>query len=204
MIISIEGCIGVGKTSLTKKLSAALGGEGIYEEFENNPFLKDFYGNPDQFGFHVQSTFLFLQSKQFMKATELAIENNVFSDFHPVKSKIFSRIVIKNKTEHDIIQKIYDRLFSDLDSKTLIVYLQASPEIILERIKLRGDKFTSDISGEYIESLINNYESFFENYKNPMISIDTNDLDFEKNNNDWLVIKKIIEDKMAGIRNHQE
>lgn len=196
MIICIEGCIGVGKTSLTKKLSAALGGESIYEEFENNPFLKDFYENPDQFGFHVQSTFLFLQSKQFMNATELAKKNNVFADFHPVKSKIFSSIVIKNKTEQDIIQKIYDRLFSNLDSKTLIVYLQASPEIILERIKLRGDKFTSGISRDYIESVTKSYESFFENYKNPMISIDTNNLDFEKNNNNWLLIKKIIEDKM--------
>ncbi len=196
MIVCIEGCIGVGKTSLTKKLSGELDGHGIYEEFENNPFLKDFYNNPDLFAFHVQTTFLCLQSKQFLKAAALEKEKIVFADFHPIKSKIFSDIVIKNETEYVIIQKIYDRLFAALGEKVLIVYLKGSPKGVLKKIKKRNDVFTAEIPRNYIENIINTYNLYFDQYDYPLITIDTDELDFVQNNDDWLFVKKQITDRL--------
>ena len=196
MMICIEGCIGIGKTTLAQKLSVDPGGYGIFEEYDNNPFLKDFYDNPDLFAFHVQTTFLCLQSKQFLKASSLAASNNVFVDFHPIKSQIFSGIVIKNKTEYDIIQRIYDRLFSSTGIKMLMVYLHAKPEIIFERIRLRNDRFTPGISFPYIEQIVERYNLYFEKYKDPVLSIDMNNLDFVNSNDDWLFVKQLITDKM--------
>ena len=200
MIVCIEGCIGVGKTTLTKKLAAALGGHSIFEEFENNPFLKDFYANQDSFAFHMQSTFLFLQSKQFLKAAAFEKGNNVFVDFHPVKSKVFSNIVIKDAAEFEIIQNIYHQLFAGVEEKVLIVYLKANSDVILNRIKQRNDPFAEDISPSYIESVINSYNHFFEHYTFPLIAIDTNILDFEKNESDWQLVKQQVIDKMDEIK----
>jgi len=192
MIICIEGCIGVGKTTLAKKLAAQLGGHTVLEEFENNPFLKDFYGEPDTFAFHVQATFLCLQSKQFLKAAALAKEKNVFADFHPIKSRVFSDIVIKDAAEYAIIQKIYQQLFAAAEEKILIVYLKATTEVVLNRIKQRNDPFAGAISAKYIQSVINTYELYFRNYKFPLVTIDTNTLDFENNEADWQQVKHQI------------
>ena len=192
MIVCIEGCIGVGKTTLTKMLAESLGGESIFEEYENNPFLKDFYASPSVFGFHVQSTFLNLQSKQFLKAEELAKKGNVFLDFHPIKSKIFSDLIALNKTAFTIIHKIYEHLFAGIEPEILIIYLHASPAVIMNRIQQRADEFTTGISLKYIEDLINQYDAYFEKYKYPLISIDTTLMDFEKNNADWLSIKEQV------------
>ncbi|MEI9954861.1 MAG: deoxynucleoside kinase [Ferruginibacter sp.] len=196
MIVCIEGCIGVGKTTLTKKLTEAFGGQSIFEEFENNPFLKDFYNTPDVFGFHVQSTFLCLQSKQFLKAEELAKSGNVFLDFHPIKSKIFSDIIVKDKTAYTIIHQIYGHLFETIEPEILIIYLHASAAVIMNRIKQRADEFTTGISLKYIEEVIDNYDAYFKKYKHPLISIDTNAMDFEKNSADWLLIKEKVKSGM--------
>ena len=199
MIVCIEGCIGVGKTSLVKKLASEMDGHSIFEEFENNPFLKEFYHDPDQFAFHVQATFLFLQSKQFLKALAFEDGKNVFADFHPVKSKIFSDIVIKNIADYGIIRQIYDRLFADVEEKVLIVYLKANTEVILNRIRQRKDPFAAAISAAYIEKIINTYNSYFENYTFPFITIDTNELDFEKNDADWRFVQQQVIDAMNAI-----
>lgn len=199
MIVCIEGCIGVGKTSLTKKLAEELGGQPIFEEFENNPFLKDFYDNPDVFAFHVQSTFLCLQSKQFLKAAALEKDTIVVADFHPVKSKVFSDIVIKDKTEYDIIQKMYDRLFAAVEEKILIVYLKVSPEVVLKRIHQRNDVFTTAIPKAYIENLVNTYKLYFDRYRFPLITIDTDELDFVNNNADWLFVKEQVVSKLKEM-----
>ena len=199
MIICTEGCIGVGKTTLTKKLAAEFGGHSIFEEFENNPFLKDFYANQDSFAFHMQSTFLFLQSKQFLKAAALEQGRNVFVDFHPVKSKIFSDIVIKDAAEYDLIQKIYNQLFGAAEEKILIVYLKAEADVILNRIKRRNDPFADAISAAYIENIINTYEHHFAQYKSPFITIDTNAMDFENSDADWQLVKQQIADKINEL-----
>lgn len=201
MIICIEGCIGVGKTTLAKKLAAQLGGHSVLEEFENNPFLKDFYAAPDTFAFHVQSTFLCLQSKQFLKAAALQKETNVFADFHPIKSRVFSDIVIKDAAEYAIIQKIYHQLFAAVEEKILIVYLKAQTAVILDRIKQRNDPFTNAISATYIQSVIDTYELYFRNYKFPLVTIDTNALDFENNEADWQQVKHQITVKMKELEN---
>jgi len=192
MIVCIEGCIGVGKTTLTQKLMAALEGYGIFEEFENNPFLKDFYANQDNLAFHMQSTFLFLQSRQFLKATAMGVGKNVFVDFHPVKSKVFSSIVIKDAAELEIIKMIYRQLFAATEETTMIVYLKATAEVILNRIKQRNDPFAKDISVAYIKNVIAAYDAHFASYKFPFITIDTNAIDFEKNDADWQWVKQQI------------
>ena len=201
MIVCIEGSIGVGKTSLTKRLAEELGGHDIYEEYENNPFLKDFYDHPDGFAFHVQATFLCLQSRQFLRAIEMEKEKVVVADFHPVKSKVFSDIVVKNKTDHEIIQKIYEKFFSAIEQKILVVYLKVTPETVMKRIAKRNDNFTATISKDYIENLINTYNRYFDDYQFPHLVIDTDHLDFVQNENDWLFVKEQIINKMKELDN---
>jgi deoxyguanosine kinase len=196
MIVCIEGSIGVGKTTLAKMLTAEFGGQSIFEEYENNPFLKDFYNNPDVFAFHVQTTFLCLQSKQFLKAAELAKSGNVFLDFHPIKSKVFSNIVIKDATDFELILKMYDRFFAAIEPEILIIYLHAEPGVIMNRIRQRNDAFTTNIPFNYIKDLVANYSNYFAKYEHPFISIDTTQIDFEKNEADWQFVKQLVIEAM--------
>jgi len=198
MLISIEGCIGVGKTALVQCLSSYLECNTIYEEFENNPFLIDFYHDPHYYALHVQVTFLFLQERQIKKAIELSSENKlVICDFHPLKSIIFSQMVLTSGDDKKIMWELYNRLFANLSPPDLLIYLYANVESILERIKKRDDIFTRNISPEYIEKILYSYNKFFNSYQDKVLTIDVSNLDYETKVDDLAHIKSMIENVLT-------
>lgn len=192
--ISIEGCIGAGKTSLSKKLANDLNALLILEQFEDNAFLPKFYMNKDRYAFPLELSFLadrFRQLKEKVINTDL-FHQLIISDYIFPKSLIFAR-----KTLADDEYQLYLRLFSIIDANLprpdLLVYLYASPEQLLKNIAIRGRDYEKNIDASYLEKIQNSYLEYFKELnKQKILLINTDQLDFVHKESDYQMVKNLI------------
>ena len=133
--IAIEGAIGVGKTTLAKKISNTIKCNTLFEDYIDNPFLKDFYDNDRTNSFATQIYFLLKRIEQSKKVNNA--ENLLISDFYFGKDELFAKLNL-NEVEYTMYLEIRDKLNFTPPIPDLIIYLQASTDILLERIKKRG------------------------------------------------------------------
>ncbi len=169
--IAIEGVIGVGKTSLANKLKEAIGGQLFLEEFEENPFLEDFYRDPQHFAFQTQLFFLLSRYKQQEKIIQYDLfQSRMIADYMFQKDRIFATI---NLNEKEFI--LYNMLATILEKRVvkpdLAIYLRASTERLLKNIEIRGREYEKQIKKEYINSLAKYYDEFFWNYDDTALLI---------------------------------
>lgn len=197
MLISIEGCLGVGKTTLVQRYAERVPCVPFYEEVTTNPFLLDFYQDQQRYALHVQYTFLLLQERLFRIAAEEAGKGRkkavsrrtkqpvdgvksptVLCDFHPLKSLIFSSVVLPPGARSPF-KELYRLL--DIPQPDLIVYLRADEHTILARLRKRNDVYRSDIDFTYVTMVCDAYDRFFGTYQGPYITIDTTHIDYMSN-----------------------
>ncbi len=184
--IAIEGVIGVGKTSLADKLAKKLNAKLILESFEENPFLEKFYNNPKRYAFQTQMFFLINRFKQLQRlGHEDLFSQFLVSDYLFDKDRIFAYL---NLSEEEI--KLYESLFPllkrDLRKFDLVVFLQASVDRLMYNIRKRGRKFERNISRSYIEKLSEAYNEFFFKYNDtPLLIVNTTEIDFVHNEEDF-------------------
>lgn len=162
--IVIEGPIGVGKTSLARRLAESLECELLLEEAETNPFLERFYLNPRAAALPTQLFFLFQRVRQIENLRQADIFSDTrISDFLIEKDRLFAEI---NLDRHEL--SLYDRVFESLDVESpvpdLVVYLQAPVDALLFRIARRGVEYEQRISRHYLERLNEAYAKFFHAY----------------------------------------
>jgi deoxyadenosine/deoxycytidine kinase len=183
--IAIEGVIGAGKTSLTKVLSNKMHAGTILEEFEENPFLAKFYAEPRKYAFHTQIYFLMSRYRKQREIAQIDLFNSrVVTDYLFVKDRIFAEVNL-NEEEFALYDKIYSILAVDVPRPDLVIYLQASPEILYKRIKQRGRIYERDIEFEYIERLCEAYNTFFFHYNSSaMLIVNIKGFDFLANPRD--------------------
>ena len=188
--ITIEGPIGVGKTSLAKAISAHFNFHLLKEIVDENPFLGKFYENIGEWSFQTEMFFLCNRYKQLADTKAHLLNNNkpVVSDYHIFKNLIFANRSL-NQEEYLKYIKIYDILTHDMPVPNVIVYLHASLDTLLERIKKRGRDIEKNISPLYLEALSNDYEQAMNTFaaQNPNVTIlrfNGDELDFVKNSND--------------------
>jgi deoxyguanosine kinase len=184
--IAVEGVIGVGKTSLAKLLCDRLQAQLVLEEVEENPFLKDFYRDRARYAFQTQMHFLFsrYQQQRSLRQTELFSERLV-SDYLFQKDRIFAGL---NLSERELA--LYERLVVwlelDVVRPDVVVYLQASTDVLMERIGRRGRPFEKDMDRDYIGQLNEAYNHFFFHYTEaPLLVVNTNGIDFVNNADDF-------------------
>ncbi len=184
--ICIEGVIGVGKTTLAKKLLEKYTGKLIQEEFEINPFLEKFYKEKEKYAFQTQMFFLVNRFKQLQSLSQEDIFNNyIFSDYAFVKDRIFASVTL-SLSEINIYTQLYNNLSKELREPDLIVYLQAGVDKLMSNIKKRNRKMERNISVEYLQELSDAYNDFFFKYNNtPLLIVNTNEIDFVKNEEDF-------------------
>jgi len=199
--IAIEGVIGAGKTSLTEKLAKSLGGRTVYEEFENNPFLEEFYREPERFAFQTQIFFLLSRYRQQQQLHQPDLfQKCVISDYIFAKDRIFATL---NLTEKEM--KLYDgiaRLMErDIILPDLVIYLQASTPHLMGNIRKRGREMESYITDDYIQALNDLYNTFFFHYdKTPLLVINTDEIDFVNVEQDYKDILYEINQHTSGTR----
>ncbi|MCX7785169.1 MAG: deoxynucleoside kinase [candidate division WOR-3 bacterium] len=199
--IAIEGMIGVGKTALAIKLAEKLNARCVLEEVEENPFLANFYQDMRTYALPTQLFFLLSRHRQQQQISQQALfQERIVSDYTFYKDRIFAYL---NLSDHELklYEKIYDFLEKDVPKPDLVVYLQASIPLLLERIKKRGRSFEQDISPEYLEALSDAYNRFFLHYDaTPLLIVNTANLDFVKNEDDFVTLFKEIITTTQGRR----
>ena len=184
--IAIEGPIGVGKTTLAKRLASTFGYELLEEQAEMNPFLERFYQNRKQTALAVQLFFLFqrIQKVSEMKQPDLFRQSRV-ADFLLEKDPLFARINL-DPDEYKLYERVFKKMSIDAPPPDLVVYLQASPDKLLERIQRRGINAERLIERTYLEQLNEVYSEFFLYYdRAPLLIINANDIDLAHGDNDY-------------------
>jgi deoxyadenosine/deoxycytidine kinase len=192
--VVVEGVIGVGKTSLARLLSERFQAQLVLEEVEENPFLKDFYRDRARYAFQTQMHFLFsrYQQQRTLKQTELFSGERMVADYLFQKDRIFASLNLSDK-ELGLYERLVGWLELDVMKPDVVVYLQANPDTLMERIGRRARPFERDMEREYIRQLNEAYNYFFFHYTDaPLLVVNTNGIDFVNNPEDFEDLQKRI------------
>ena len=197
--IVIEGPIGVGKTSLTKKLSASLGHELLLEKAEDNPFLAQFYQNPRQYALSTQLFFLMQRAQQVQNFRQIDLfQESYIADFLIDKDRLFAELTLDNN-ELNLYQQIFIHLTIDAPRPDLVIYLQAPPDILRERIMKRGIEYEQQVKDDFLLRLSESYMRLFYDYDDSaLLTVNTQSIDLINNNADYQALLDEIEQIHSG------
>ncbi|NRG46341.1 deoxynucleoside kinase [Bacillus sp. CRN 9] len=201
--IAVEGPIGVGKTSLAKAISEHFQYELLKEIVDENPFLGKFYENIEEWSFQTEMFFLCNRYKQLGDIETDYIENGkpVVADYHIFKNLIFAQRSL-NDAEYEKYEKIYHILTNNMAQPNLIIYLHASLDTLLTRIKKRGREIEKNISPLYLEQLAIDYDNKMKKFEEqnpnlPILRFNGDELDFVNNENDMKHIIQLLTDSLV-------
>jgi len=184
--IVVEGAIGVGKTSLTRKLASTLGAQAVLEQADENPFLERFYRNPRVGALPAQLYFLFQRAQQQAQLQQHDLFGSVrVADYLLAKDDLFALMTLDDE-EYGLYRQVYDRLAIDPPRPDLVVYLQAPVDVLLDRIARRGIAHESLIDRGYLTRLNEAYARFFHAYdESPLLIVNAANIDPVNNDADY-------------------
>ena len=193
--ITIEGTIGAGKTSLATMISQEYNAKLILEGFADNPFLPKFYEDADKYAFPLELSFL---AERYQQLTEQLSKQDLFKDFTISDYFINKSLIFAQKTLQDDVFGLYAKLFhiinSSIPKPDLLVYLYVSVERLQENIKNRGRDYEQNIEDDYLDKIQTGYFDFIKQHQEMRILVlDTNDIDFVKNTEDYQKIISIMD-----------
>ena len=191
--ITVEGPIGAGKTSLAKQLANHLGGSLLLESPGENPFLEKFYDDIPRYALSTQLFFLFQRANQVQNLKQTDLFSRVtICDFLLEKDPLFAKLTLSDE-EHRLYQQIYEHFQPLAPVPDLVIYLQASPETLVQRVKRRSSPYEKNISEAYLWRLSDSYTHFFHQYqKAPVMIVNSENLNFVDNPADFdLLIERI-------------
>ena len=199
--IAIEGPIGVGKTSLANLMSKDLGARLVLEEFDENPFLPDFYKDPERFAFQTQLFFLLQRYRQQQELRQVDMfQKLLVTDYMFVKDRLFASLNL-NEKEMQLYDTVANLLERNIIKPDLVIYLQADTDTLMKNIAQRGREMETDITYDYIDALSQVYTEYFFRYQEtPLVIINTNNIDFVHNKNDLREVIKYIRQPVSGTK----
>jgi deoxyadenosine/deoxycytidine kinase len=193
--ISIEGNIGVGKTSLATKISKDFNAKLILERFAENPFLPSFYQDQSRYAFPLEMSFLADRYQQFSDDTNQfdLFKSFMISDYDIFKSLIFAKVTLQ-KQEYELYRKIFNFMYKEVRKPKIYIYLYQTTERLLEQIKKRGRDYEQGIEGDYLENINRGYMDFLKTYpKENQLIIDVSELDFVNQEKDYEYLLETVE-----------
>ena len=199
--IVVEGPIGAGKTSLARRLSARLSADLLLEQPEDNPFLPRFYQDMARYALPTQLFFLF----QRARALEPLAQPDMFgrptvADFLLDKDPLFARITLSGD-ELALYQRIYESLRPQSPTPDVVVYLQAQPQVLIERVKRRAAAYERGIAEDYLAVLAESYARFFYHYDAaPVLIVNSENLNFVDRDADF----ELLVERLRGMRTRRE
>jgi deoxyadenosine/deoxycytidine kinase len=197
--IAIEGPIGVGKTTLARKLAEYYQAELLLEGAEQNPFLPRFYQDPKSGALPTQLFFLFQRAQQLkeLRQSDMFISTYV-SDFLMDKDKLFAQVTL-DTDEMSLYQQVYDNLTIDTPQPDLVIYLQAPVDVLLDRIRKRAHQYEFPISKEYLQKISEAYMEFFHYYQgSPLLIVNASGIDLVESQTDYQQLLERIEETSSG------
>lgn len=197
--IVIEGPIGVGKTSLAKRLADDFAGELLLEGAEENPFLERFYRNPRHAALPTQLFFLFQRAQQIQSLRQSDMFAPVrVADFILEKDRLFAQLTLDDH-ELKLYEQVYDNITVDAPQPDLVIYLQAPVDVLLARVQKRGRNYERFIETNYLERLVEAYTRFFYHYTaTPLLIVNAADIDLVNNEQDYQLLLERLGKATSG------
>ena len=197
--IAVEGPIGVGKTSLSKRLADSFNYELLLERSEENPFLDRFYKEPKQYALSTQLFFLLQRAQQLQDLRQEDMFQPLrIADFLIDKDRLFAKENL-DPDEYTLYLDVFKHLTVDAPTPNLVIYLQAPTDVLLNRIQKRGIPSEQLIEYSYLENLNNTYTEFFHYYdKAPLLIINTSEVNLVTNNEDYERLIRYVASSPAG------
>lgn len=196
--IAVEGPIGVGKTTLSKRLTETMGSELLLESPETNPFLEKFYQQPDVYALPTQLCFLLQRARQIdgLRQRDL-FQSGIVADFLFDKDRVFAQLTL-NGHEWDLYDQIYQRLAWEAPVPDLVIYLHASVDVLVRRVHKRARKAEEAMSAEYLDRVARSYATFFRDYRAaPLITVNAEHFDLVNRQEDY---NALLDAMSAGRR----
>jgi deoxyguanosine kinase len=198
--IAVEGPIRVGKTTLARIVAERLHGQ-LVSEPEDNPFLRAFYDGERGAAFHAQMAFL---SRRFDQLCALDVgpksQKTVVADYIFEKDKIFACLNLSD-SELEVYNRYYNHFRAQLPTPDLVIYLQATPEVLKKRLKKKNAPGETAISDDYIEEVAKAYEHFFFHYSaSDLLIVNTSDIDFVDRNEDLQQLLRKVSEPVRGTQ----
>jgi deoxyadenosine/deoxycytidine kinase len=199
--IVVEGPIGAGKTTLAKRLAARLGSDLLLEQPGANPFLARFYHDMPRYALPTQLFFLFQRAKQIEPLAQPDMFSRAtVSDFLLDKDPLFARITL-TADELALYDRIYQALRPHAPTPDLVVYLQAQPDTLIERVRRRAEQFERGISEEYLALLAEGYARFFYHYTAaPLLIVNSENLNFVERDADF----ELLIERLRAMKSRRE
>jgi deoxyguanosine kinase len=199
--VAVEGPIGSGKTSLARRLAERFGADTLLEQPGENPFLERFYRDMARHALPTQLFFLFQRARQLEPLAQPDIFGRpVVADFLLEKDPLFARITL-SADELALYQRIYDALRPQAPVPDLVVYLQASPRTLVERVRQRAAAWERGISEEYLAMLAEGYARFFHSYgAAPVLIVNSENLNFVEREADL----DLLIERLRGMKGRRE
>jgi deoxyadenosine/deoxycytidine kinase len=200
--ITIAGNIGAGKSSLVRLLSQRLEWNPFFEPVANNPYLSDFYADMRTWSFHSQTYFLSNRLKVYGELLEcpnsVILDRSLYED-----AEVFARNLylqgFMSQRDYETYENIYQTLLHFLPTPDLVVYLRASVETLLDRIRRRNRDYEQNISATYLQQLNDMYETWVQNFTLcPVLTVPSDNLDFVNHSRHMDLILGKIQEKIAG------
>lgn len=197
--IVIEGPIGVGKTTLARKLAESYDSELLLEGATENPFMAKFYENPRAAALPTQLYFLLQRARQMQELRQGELFSPVrVSDFLMEKDRLFAELTL-DEDELKLYEQVYEQLTFDVLVPDLVIYLQAPLDILQQRIQNRGIAHERLIEAAYLQRLSDAYVKFFYHYDEaPLLIVNAAELDFASNDNDYQQLLQRISSIRSG------
>jgi deoxyguanosine kinase len=197
----VEGPIGAGKTSLARRLGPRLSAELLLEQPQENPFIARFYQDMARYALPAQLFFLFQRARMIepLKQPDMFARPTV-ADFLLDKDLLFARVTLSGD-EFALYQKIYEALRPQAPLPDLVVYLQAQPTVLAERVRRRAASFERGLSEEYLALLADSYARFFYHYSAaPVLTVNSENLNFVERDADF----ELLVSRIRGMRGRRE
>ena len=199
MYVAIEGVIGVGKTTLARLLQPVFEAEVLLEVFEENPFLSDFYADRKRYAFQTQIFFLLSRYRQQnnLEPRLLDTGRNLIADYTFAKDALFARINLRGD-ELNMYDKVHEALGEKIPKPDLVLYLQASTPVLMQRIRMRDRPYERKMEQDYIDELNRAYEDFFSTYDaSHVLKLNTDNLNFLLNTEHLKLIEHRIRETLG-------
>lgn len=201
--IAVEGPIGVGKTTLARALGSEFDSRVVFEQVEENPFLRRFYEEPRAYAFQAQLFFLLSRYRQQRQLAQQDLFNqSTVADYLFAKDHIFAQINLDGD-ELALYRQLFNLLNSRLPKPDLVVYLQARGEVLYERLRKRDRDYERRITPAYVDKVAEAYRDFFFYYdETPLLVVDSSEVDFVANSDDLADLIREIRGMGPGVQHY--